>query len=324
MTRTIILLFIILLRIVFTSCKSIIVKYRLLAIICLFLFSTLCTYTRAGKPDSSGESYQLLDSLIKVKKLNDKIILIQMGYDAVIAISCQKGIVVIDAGISTGLTAKYRKIIEKVFQRNDFACLINTHGHPDHTGGNSVFTGAVIIGQENCLNEISNQRKNPEEVKSSLDKIVKDYDNELQTLTPRTNEWNRVYCQKTRYQYAYNDVLKNLPVSVPDFTFRDSLDIFMGNVTFNLIYFGKAHSESDIIVHIPENKILMVGDLFSKYGRPGFGEENRKYSERWIKVAKWIENRLNDIDIVVDGHGQVLSKEDVRLFISYVKLKAAK
>jgi glyoxylase-like metal-dependent hydrolase (beta-lactamase superfamily II) len=242
-----------------------------------------------------------------------------MGYDAVTAIETQKGIVVIDAGISTGLTSKYRKIIENEFGQNNIAYLINTHGHPDHTGGNTVFADAVIIGHENCTDEISKQWQDTEKVKSSLKKIVTEYDKELQSLLPGTNEWNNVFCQKTRYQCAYNDVLRNCPVTKPNVTFYDSLDLDMGDVKFNLVYFGIAHSGSDIIVHIPEKNILMVGDLFSRYGRPGFNVNKNQNWERLVRVIKWIEKRLPDIDIIIDGHGQILSKDDLKAFINLMK-----
>jgi cyclase len=259
------------------------------------------------------------DSLIKVERLNNGTVLIRMGYDAITAIATQKGIVVIDAGISTGLTAKYRKIIENEFQGNDISYMINTHGHTDHTGGNSIFADAVIIGHEKCLYEISNQWKDPEKIKSALNKIVKDYDKELSALVPGTPEWIEVFCQKTRYQSAYNDALNNITVAKPNKTFSDILDIDVGDVTLNLIYFGKAHSESDIIIHIPQKKILMTGDLFSRYGRPSIPDINKQIDERWIKVTAWIEQRWSDIEIVITGHGQILSKEDLQSFILKVK-----
>ena len=266
-----------------------------------------------------ADSFQISDSLIKIEKPGSKTILIRMGYDAITAIATQKGIVVIDAGISNGLTAKYRKIIDKEFHRNDFAYLIITHGHHDHTGGSSVFADAKIIGHVNCLDEILDQKKSPEKTKSSLKKIVNDYDKELQSLVPGTNEWNSAFCQKTRYQYEYDDVLKNCLVKTPDITFKDSLDIDMGDIKLNLIYFGNAHSESDILIHIPEERILMVGDLFSKYGRPGFNIENKPYEKRWDHSVIWPEDRWSEIDIVINGHGQILSKEELLSFNNYIK-----
>jgi cyclase len=285
---------------------------RLLVLPALIIFAR--DQILSAQIDSSGLK---LDQYIKTEKLNDKTILVRMGYDAVTAIETQKGIVVIDAGISTGLTSKYRKIIENEFKQNNIAYLINTHGHPDHTGGNTVFADAVIIGHKNCTEEISKQWKDPERVKSSLNKIVNDYDKELQSLLPGTNEWNNVFCQKTRYQYAYNDVLKNCQVIKPNVTFNDSLDLDMGDIKFNLIYFGTAHSESDIMIHIPEMKILMVGDLFSRYGRPGFSVNKNQNAERRVNAIGWIEKRFSDIDIIIDGHGQILSRDDLKSFNSF-------
>jgi glyoxylase-like metal-dependent hydrolase (beta-lactamase superfamily II) len=293
------------------------------SIICLSGLLVLSSYTlfTSGRfifaqPESP---VQTIDTFIKTEKLNDKTILVRMGYDAVTAIETQKGIVVIDAGISTGLTSKYRKIIENEFKQKNIAYLINTHGHPDHTGGNTVFADAVIIGHEYCADEISKQWQDTEKLKSALNKIVNDYDKELQTLVPGTNEWENVFCQKTRYQYAYNDVLSNCPVTKPSMTFNDSLDLDMGDVKFNLVHFGSAHSGSDIIVYIQEKKTLMVGDLFSRYGRPGFNENKIQNGERRVKVTKWIEKRLSDIDIIIDGHGQILSKDDLKAFNSLIK-----
>ena len=285
---------------------------RLLVLPALIIFAW--DQILSAQIDSSGLKS---DQYIKIEKLNNKTILIRMGYDAITAIETQKGIVVIDAGISNGLTAIYRKIIENEFQMNDIAYLINTHGHPDHTGGNTVFADAVIIGHKNCTEEISKQWKDPERVKSSLKKIVNDYDKELQSLLPGTNEWNNVFCQKTRYQCAYNDVLKNCRVTKPNVTFNDSLDLDIGDIKFNLIYFGTAHSESDIMIHTPEMKILMVGDLFSMYGRPGFSVNKNQNAERQVNAISWIEKRFSDIDFIIDGHDQILSKDDLQAFISY-------
>jgi glyoxylase-like metal-dependent hydrolase (beta-lactamase superfamily II) len=271
--------------------------------------------------DQTDSVDRRLDSLIRFEKLNDKAILITLGSDAVTAIKTQKGIVVIDAGISTGLTSKYRKIIESAFQRNDFAYLINTHGHADHNGGNSVFAEAVIIGHENCLQEISDQWKDPEKVKSSLLKIVNEYDKALQTLEHGTDEWNDAFCQKARYQYAYNDVIKKRSITKPTLTFGDTLSISMSDATFNMIYFGKAHSKSDILVHIPELKLLMTGDLFFPGGRPSIDDAGKQDVERWKTVMQWIEPRRNDIDKVIGGHGQIMSKKDIEAFNKYVTKK---
>jgi glyoxylase-like metal-dependent hydrolase (beta-lactamase superfamily II) len=262
-----------------------------------------------------------IDELIEVDKLSDRAIIVKLGYDAVVAVATQKGIVVIDAGISNSLTAKYRNIIQREFKRNDFVYLINTHSHPDHIGGNQVFADAEIIGHENCLTEIAAEWKNQEKIKSRLAKIVNDYENELDTLVPNSKEWEEVLCQKCRYQYAYNDLLKDRVVTAPTVTFNDFLDLSLGDVTLELIYFGKAHSESDIIIYIPELKLLMTGDLFFPGGRASVGDVDKQDVEQWEKAVQWLSSRANDIDVVVSGHGQIMSRKDLESFNKNIERK---
>jgi cyclase len=264
------------------------------------------------------------DKYIKVNRLNERMIILKLGTDAVTAIRTRKGIVVIDAGISNSLTAKYRKRIEQEFQRSDFAYLINTHSHPDHTGGNQVFSDAVIIGHENCVREMSEYWKAPEKIKSGLLKIANQYARNLDTMNAASDDLMEIMCQKIRYEYAYNDISNGFKLTPPTFTFSDSLSIDMEDATFNLIYFGKAHSESDIIIHIPELKILMTGDLFFRYGRLSIDNSQNTNPARWIEVAKWIENRWADIDLIIGGHGQILSKEDLQAFNNNIRKYAVK
>jgi len=264
-------------------------------------------------PSTANTSLKV-DSLIEIHKLNEQCLLINFGYDAVTAINTSKGIVVIDAGISSGLTARYRKIIENEFQRNDFAYVINTHGHPDHVGGNSVFIGSVIIGHSNCVEEIAGQWKNPDKVIERLSRIVDQNEVQLQANRQGTLEWNESYTQKIRYLCAYQDAINSVPVRQPDSTFSDSLHLDMGNVRLEMFYFGKFHSNSDILIYVPAMKILFIGDLFFKYGRPSLNDDLMTDSGRWKKSIQWLENRMCQIEYVLCGHGQMLTVNDLKDF----------
>ena len=269
-----------------------------------------------NSPVSSEGNKQdlIIDSLIQSEKLNDKTILIRFGGEAVTAILSEKGIVVIDAGISTGLTSRYRKLIEKEFQSNDFAYLFLTHGHHDHYGGSSVFKDAKIVAHENCRNAIASRWSDPEKVKSNLIKIIGEYDKEMDTLEYGSSEWLEDFMLKARFQFSYEDIMNNRPAEMPDSTFSDSMNIRMGDATFQMIWFGKAHSNSDILIFVPELKMLFTGDLFSKYGRPSIDNIKGMDKQRTSRVIGWTEARLDNIDIVVGGHGQILTKDDLQSF----------
>jgi len=266
---------------------------------------------------------QKIDSLINVHKLNDHAILVNFGYDAVSAINTEQGIVIIDAGISTGLTARYRKIIRDEFKHDDFAYVINTHGHHDHCRGNSIFENSKIVGHENSLEEISQLWSNPERIIFNLSNTVKDYEQQLQRSVPDSKEWNDLFTQKIRYLNAYYDAKNYIPVKLPDITFSDSLKLDFGNITLEMIYFGKFHSDSDILIYIPQIKVIFTGDLFSEYGRPGSNDTLMIDKEKWKRAVAWTESRMINIDKVIDGHGQILSTSDLKQFNNNIINKCA-
>jgi glyoxylase-like metal-dependent hydrolase (beta-lactamase superfamily II) len=243
------------------------------------------------------------------------------SWDNVTAISTQKGIVVIDAGISYSLTAEYRKAIEKRFNRNDFAYLINTHPHHDHTRGNPVFSDAVIVGHSSFLTEIPVIWKDPARVKSWASESIAYHQALLDSLTKDSPEWKEALCNKTIYKHLLRDASGEPDYAVPELTFDDTLTLHAGDVTFSLLHFGRAHSNADVIIHIPEKKILFVGDLFSTYGKVNFHDVERTDAERWLPALDWIEARMNAIDIIVGGHGAILSIYDLQSFNERVRKK---
>lgn len=282
----------------------------------IFFCAFTVTCHRPQQAITNNNNNDLIDSLISVKHINDKTILIYFGFDAVTAIKTQEGIIVIDAGISTGLTLKYRMIIENEFQSNAFRYVINTHFHNDHYRGNSVFEEAEVIGHENGDKEILEQWKDSERILNSLSKIVNEYEMKLQEYRKNTNEWYETFTQKTRYYCALNDAERQISVRQPDITFTDSLKVDMGEIEVEMIYFGACHSKSDILIYIPQLKILFTGDLFFKYGRPGITNEPDK--EKWKRATKWIAWRIQNIETIISGHGETLSIEDLKSFNSKI------
>jgi glyoxylase-like metal-dependent hydrolase (beta-lactamase superfamily II) len=295
--------------------KLIVLCFCLASVAFLFyLFQFLFSGYDSRKVTAIDATSLKIDSLIEIQKVNENCILIKFGADAITAINTNKGIVVIDAGISPGLTARYRKIIENEYKRNDFTYVINSHGHPDHIGGNTIFPEAGIAGHVNSLQEVSGQLKNREARIKSLGKTVEYYELQLKASEMDIKERNENFTQRTRYLFAYNDAKNLTVVRQPDITFSDSLKIDSGDTTFEMIWFGKSHSNSDILIYVPEMNILFTGDLFSRYGRPGFNGTSITDKERWKQSVRWVEKRMKNIEKVIDGHGGMLSADDLKSF----------
>lgn len=285
-------------------------KVVVFSILIYLLIISGCTpgETAPGKSESHK-----IDSLIKLQDINDRTVMVRFGYDAITAIKTTKGIVIVDAGISTSLTNRYKRLIEKEFSQKNFTCVINTHGHHDHIRGNSVFPHAQIIGHENCKNDAA-ETENTDSTLIRIGRIVNEYDQQLRQLNPGTHEWEDSFTQKIRYSAAYQDISKNIPFKLPDITFTDSLNLNCGDVTFEMIFFGRFHSNSDILIYSPEIRTLFVGDLFSKYGRSGMDKSLIPDADRWMDAVQWIRKRTNNYVTIIDGHGQILSTDDIKRF----------
>ena len=288
-----------------------------ISFICLFSFSGCSSKQITLKNTDSLK----VDSLIKVQKINDRAIIVNFGYDAVTAIKTKQGIVLIDAGISTLLTARYKKSIENEFRQENYIYVINTHGHHDHIRGNSIFPQAEVIGHENCQDEISEQWSNPEKLLMSFSKTVEDYELQLMKSVPNSYEWNNAFTQRIRYISAYLDLKNHISIKMPDITFADSMKLELGDITFEMIYFGKFHSNSDILIYVPEIQVIFTGDLFSKYGRPSISDSSERDVEKWMRAISWIVKRMNNIDKVIEGHGQILSIDDLKKFTTNISDK---
>lgn len=287
----------------------------------LFLLSLTCVINCQNRQNSIPNEGNAIDSLINVSNIRDNVILITFGSDAITAIKTKEGIVVIDAGISTGITRIIRKVIENNFQSDNFKFLINTHYHPDHYGGNSVFEEAEIIGHKNGINEIIEQWKDTTKVINRISNIVNEYESELQASEMGTVDWIEAFKQKIRYSYALEDAQRHREILQPTITFEDSLNIEIGGIHFEMMYFGKCHSNSDILIFIPELKILFTGDLVFKYGRPSIMHPPSEEKANWKRAVCWIENRIPDIETIISGHGAILTVEDIISFNQIMKEK---
>ena len=122
-----------------------------------------------------------------------------------------------------------------------------------------------------------------------------EYQMAIDTFEKGSPDWQDAYCQKARFRAVYDD-LSQLPTERDwDITFKDEFSLDMGDVHVEMKYFGKAHSNSDIIIHIPELKILFTGDLFSKWGRPSIYDDSENDVRQWKTTMDWVMNRKNEI-----------------------------
>src|SRR5437764_1950825 len=135
----------------------------------------------------------------------------------------QEGPIAIDALFTPSMT---RAFLHEVHNAVDGAVrlLINTHHHVDHTLGNVMFE-APILAHELVRAEMERVGL----PKERLLQVAPHFKDELDTVTG---------------------------VRLPTATFKQSMTLFDGPREIRLMHTGTAHTAGDILVYLPQEKLL--------------------------------------------------------------------
>ena len=103
--------------------------------------------------------------------------------------------------------------------------------------------------------------------------------------------------------------LRNKQPGAPQTVFDDRASVFVGNVEARAYYFGRAHTNGDAVIYFPDLKVVHTGDLITE-GMPVMDYANGASAVEWVTV---LDRLLTlDFDVVIPGHGAVLTRERVR------------
>lgn len=189
--------------------------------------------------------------------------------------------------------------------------VVNSHGHADHTHGNQVFADAQLIGSTAARREVlegdlPSLNRTISVTQAQVEKLRRDVGKEkdaAQLLRMREQI-------KTRVDYI--QTMTRLKINAPFVTLDDSLRIQDGSQEVRALYLGKGHTEGDIVLLLPAQKIAFVGDLFFNEAIPNVQDAAIL---PWMKTLEEVVKL--EAEKFVPGHGAVGTRKDVQNFLSY-------
>jgi glyoxylase-like metal-dependent hydrolase (beta-lactamase superfamily II) len=196
--------------------------------------------------------------------------------------------------------------------------IVNSHYHPDHTHGNQSFPGArMIVGSDRTRREML-ERDIPKlnQAQTIAQSQVEQLSKELgQGLDPKRQEAVRMQLNQRQAYMRRMSLLKILP---PAMTFEDGLSIADNGREAQLLFLGAGHTDGDVVLFMPQDRVAFLGDLFFHDGIPNVEDANLG---EWVKTLR--ETLKLDARTFVPGHGSVGTRADVEGFIAYFEdLKA--
>jgi glyoxylase-like metal-dependent hydrolase (beta-lactamase superfamily II) len=155
------------------------------------------------------------------------------------AVAGDNGLLVVDSRMSHRRGAELRAELRELAA--PVRWLVNTHYHYDHCWGNSAFRAADSWAHERCP----------------------------ATLVARSEEWRvRLIAEDPVHADEYRKVV----VVPPRHTFSDAALIDLGGRTVELRYLGRGHTDSDLVVRVPDAGVLFAGDLLENGAPPYFDD----------------------------------------------------
>ena len=231
-------------------------------------------------------------------------------------IQSQKGLVIIDTEASPRVMAPVKQKIEQTFHRSDWAYVINTHAHDNHASGNSLFPGATIVGHENLAADMEwliARRTDPDRKRREVDRynvILRDLRAGLPRYAANPAYATLIQSDIIFYDLFVQDLQQGYEVVKPSLTFSDRHTLDLGDLTLELIFFGKGHSTSDILIYVPQERVLVSGAIaYQQYRVPEIGEESHLEDvHRFIAVLDSLLADNVKIDHVIPGHSVPLTR----------------
>ena len=102
---------------------------------------------------------------------------------------------------------------------------------------------------------------------------------------------------------------RNKQPRAPRVVFDSQASVFIGDVEARAYYFGRAHTNGDAVIYFPDLKVVHTGDLITE-GMPVMDYANGASAIEWVSVLDKL--LALDFDVVIPGHGALLTKERVR------------
>jgi cyclase len=206
----------------------------------------------------------------------------------------ERAVLVVDSGYLPSSAAEDIAQIRRWTDR-PVRYLLNTHWHPDHQRGNSVyadaFPGLTIVAHAETAKlmasyDAANRERYPRLLQKMSEALQKKPDAELQqTVDGRT----RVLAELERSR-----------LQLPTLTFESELDLDLGNRSVEIRHTGIGDTRGDAWAWLPKEQILVTGDVLVApvpYFFAGYPEGLARTLRRLLEL---------DAKAIVPGHGDVM------------------
>jgi glyoxylase-like metal-dependent hydrolase (beta-lactamase superfamily II) len=193
--------------------------------------------------------------------------------------------------------------------------VVNTHFHWDHWHGNEVYP-AAYPNAEIITNQLTREamvKKGLKRIQDHVRQVPGEIDRLRSEVAGATGAERERLEGDLRLAQAYLTEVTALKPALPTMAFERTMKLYRRDREIHLLYLGRAHTEGDVFVYLPKEKVVVTGDAVIGW-TPFMGDG---YPQDWPDTLRRLEQL--DFDRMILGHGQVAGRDWLRTFRGYVE-----
>lgn len=243
-----------------------------------------------------------------------------------LVITSEKGLVVFDTFWSSITARKYKAEIARLLQRDDFLYTINMVDRLDMFGGNAAYDETTIIGHLGFLDKYEDKEA---EVRAEIDRLIEMWREKEQISRDRLPthekgsdaEKNEIRWMNTCKQRA-EELEAGFSLLLPTLLYNDRMTLDLGDVTLELIWFGRAGYDGMSVAVLPGEELaiipgfIMHGHHLAPFPFPGYAKLD---VPRWIAVLEEILEGDDPVDRVACDINAIWSRERALTHLHYIR-----
>jgi cyclase len=186
--------------------------------------------------------------------------------------------------------------------------LVNSHYHGDHVRGNGAVAAQHIVSTHRVRELII------ERAAAAIASDRVEATGELENL--RSGKTPATPAERAVYEGWFEGILATPPdwaVTPPDVTIGQELILQGSRRRARIVSFGGGHSPSDVLVHLPDDGIVFLGDLLSIGFHPCLWDGDPEGLVRILGEVRGLR-----ADRALPGHGPIGGEPELRLMEQYL------
>ncbi len=204
---------------------------------------------------------------------------------------------------TAAMLAAFREVVEEAPIRQ----VVNTHSDGDHWFGNGLAGADEIIATRTAARRMT--RHSPREMQA-LGAVCRVFRALAHAPLPHRQDWGTAaeYLEGMLRPFDFS----RIRAAPPNSTFSGKLRLEVGGRQVHLVELGPAHTAGDLVVYLPDDRLVIAGDILFLGTTPILWDGSAR---NWIRACEHMMDWK--AETVVPGHGPLTDLAGVETVRQY-------